>query len=63
MGRAFYYDRKSALATTLENVSLFLSANFGLGNFAALQLASPNGLPGVLQLCARFTFGVSQSGL
>lgn len=46
---ALYYNLHSALAATPANLSLFLSAHFGLGNFAALQEVSPSCLPRVLQ--------------
>lgn len=59
---AFYYNRISALATTPANLSLFSSANFGPGNFAALREVSPSCLPHVLQF-ARFTFWMGHSGV
>jgi hypothetical protein len=38
------------------NQTCYLVPNSGPGNFGALQEISPNGLPGVLQFSARFTF-------
>ena len=39
-----------------RNQTCYLVPNSGPGNFGALQEVSPNGLPRVLQLSARFTF-------
>jgi Carboxypeptidase regulatory-like domain len=38
------------------NQTCYLVPNSGLGNFGTLQEFSPNGLPRILQFCARFAF-------